>query len=368
MSIYVNYPAPKKLFFWNVNDASSIERGIGGYYNADTDEASTTSSSRVNLKTYTFTAGPYVNYVRIRVYVRLSAVPASAIYVYINLNGTDVNTTQITTAYRLIDYFGAITPNTTYTVNIDGLSNPTITLTITKVYIIAGFGLKSTTPTQILTINLDTSGIDSYVLKSNGNFIYKMGVRYWIYGNRMTSATSNLFSTLTNEIQSSKYLSLWGSIDDGDNNVLITIITGDYPGDNASFTISGSVAADGDIVIITGIYAQVILRANLVDKYNIYSNWSFIIRERGLIGWTSHRITIAGPSYTYINAVNLNTYYITKNGQQAIFNVVQPTGSSEVINGFISTSDDTAETTVLIYYNEDSFAEAFADYINIIVI
>jgi hypothetical protein len=347
-----------KQFFWNVRDARSVERGIGGYYNADTTAVNTTSTTRVNLKTYTFTASAKTNKVRIRVYAYVSgAVSGSTIY--LNINGTDVVPATVTaTASTLyIDYIGDLTPNTSYTVKVDGVAESGYTLYVDKVYIIAGFGLTSTTSVSILTITLDTTYTDSYILKVNGNFVYRLGVRWWVKGNRKTTASASFSSTLANEIQSNKYNA--GADDDGDNNAFVVIRTGDYPGDNGGFTISGNVGATGDTIIITGIYCQVVLRGNLADSLNMFQYWFLIIKEKGFASWSQELLSIDGNIYA--NEVKI----ITKNGYKLLY-------LSSIGNDVLSTlsfpSNDSPEITLNIWNNEDICGESYCPYVNVIIL
>jgi hypothetical protein len=264
MSIQITYPTPTniprvKQFFWDVKDRRNIERGIGGYYNNDTTQVYTTSTTRVNLKTYTFTSSAYTNKIRVRIYAHLSANGTA--YIYLNINGTDVASYSAnpgTSPILVIDYIGSITPSASQTIKVDGYysSTATIALYIDQVVIIAGFGLTSTTSVSILSITLDSAN-DVYTLNVSGNFVYKVGIRWWIKGNRKTTANASITSNLANEIQG--YYSPSAS-NDGDNNAFINLRTGDYV---TSFTISGYVGASGDVIIITGIYCQIVLRGNI---------------------------------------------------------------------------------------------------------
>jgi len=285
-------PVKVKQFFWDVKDRRAAERGIGGYYNNDTTAVSTTSATRVNLKTYTFTSSAKTNKIRVRVYAYVSgAVSGSSIY--LNINGTDVAgpvTVTETSATLKIDYIGDIPSSTSMTVKVDGVAESGYTLYVSKVYIIAGFGLTSTTSVNILSITLDPNN-DVYKLSVNGNFYYEIGLRYWVKGNRKTTASATITSSLANEIQGSYSPS---ASDDGDNNAFITVRTGDYA---SSFTISGYVGASGDVIIITGIYCQIVIRGYTYDR-NIY------IKEKGVMFVSSRHVSIDGASL----GVNLSYY------------------------------------------------------------
>jgi len=348
-----------KQFFFNVKDARGIERGIGGYYRADTTVAYVNpNTTRATLKTYTFTASAYSNKIRVRVY---GYITGGSAYVYLNINGTDVASATVsnTSEALLIDYIGNISPSSSITIKIDVNAESVLayTLYITKVYIIAGFGLDSTTAKTIITITLDTANTDKYILRVNGNFVYRLGVRWWISGNRKTSTASTIYSSLANEIQG--YYSPSAS-DDGDNiSNFLTIRTGDYPGDNASFTISGYVGASGDVVIITGIYLQVVLRGNITDSLNNWSGWSLLIKEKGLVYWTQELLSIDGGSYANL------IYLITLNGYKQIYG--SGTGT-DVVSTWSFPVNDSPEVALHASYNEDINSKSFVAYVNIIVL
>jgi len=264
-------PVKVKQFFWDVKDRRTVERGIGGYYNADTTAVSTTSTTRVNLKTYTFTSSANTNKIRVRVYAYVSgAVSGSSIY--LNINGTDVVgpvTVTETSATLKIDYIGDIPSSTSMTVKVDGVAETGYTLYVSKVVIIAGFGLTSTTSVSILSITLDSA--DVYTLNVNGNFNYSLKIFYWLKANRKTTANATITSTLTNDVAGSDYLPSAG--DDGDNVVFLSNRKGDYA---SSFTISGYVGASGDVIIIVGVYCQI----SLSDTLDIHENGALYIIAR----------------------------------------------------------------------------------------
>lgn len=357
VSINVSYPSLKKHFFWSVGWTGWIERvGIGGYYNTDTISKNTTSTTRVNLKTYTFKASAKSNMARIRVYAHVSgAVNGSTIY--LNVNATDVTSVVVTSTSSTlaIDYIGNITSGANNTINVDGAAEGGYTLYIDKVVIITGLGLTSTSPpVNLFTITLDTSNTDSYILDVSGNFDYKLGVRYWINGNRKTTVAAYFRSTLANEIQSLTYPSFPN--DDGDNNnAIITMLTGDYPGDNASFTISGNVGAFGDAIIITGVYVQLVLRGNVSYGYNY---WTLLIKEKGVVNWAQRLLSIDGT--TSANFI----YYLTKDVSIQAF--ISADGV-DVFSIYSFPSNSNLPTIVDVGYNDDTKGVAFPIYINIVV-
>jgi len=351
---FVQVTSPLKQFFWDVKDNRNVGRGIGGYYTNDTTVASTTSGTAVTLKTYTFTSGPNTNYIRIRVYGYVSAGTGNYAIV---INGTSVatGTTTSTTATLVIEYFGSLTPNTSYTININAYNSVAgDTTAVSQVSINAGFGLTSTTAVNILTVTLGTN--DTYTLKVTGNFVYNVGIRWWAKGNRKTTTTATIVSNLVNEIQSNTYAPT--ANDDTDNNVFLTLRTGNYA---TSFTISGNVGASGDVIIITEIYAQIVLRAhNSPDSLNTFPAWELIIREKGMITVTSRHVTIDGSS-------RLAGYYaITSNGSKALYTT--STSSDLIVSSLIFTANDAPEVTWHASFLEDVWGYTIFLYINIIII
>jgi len=343
---------PLKQFFWDVKDNRSVGRGIGGYYTNDTTAATTTSGTAVTLKTYTFTSGPNTNYIRIRVYGYVSAGTGNYAIV---INGTSVatGTTTSTTAALVIEYFGSLTPNTSYTININAYNSTAgDTTAVSQVSINAGFGLTSTTAVNILTITLGTN--DTYTLNVNGNFVYQVGIRWWAKGNRKTTANATIQSNLVSEIQG--YYSPSAN-NDTDNNVFLQLRTGNYA---TSFTISGNVGASGDVIIITEIYAQITLRGNITDSLGNYSYWGILVKEKG-IGVLSVRIvSIDG------NNTRVDVYAITQNGSLGLY--LPSASTDESYTNTMFASNDAPEYVVHFEFTEDIYARAIHMYANIIII
>jgi hypothetical protein len=356
MSIQVVYPTAKiKQFFWDVKDRRTVERGIGGYYNADTTAVSTTSTTRVNLKTYTFTSSANTNKIRVRVYAYVSgAVSGSSIY--LNINGTDVAgpvTVTETSATLKIDYIGNIPSSTSMTVKVDGVAESGYTLYVSKVVIIAGLGLTSTTSVNILSITLDSAN-DVYTLNVSGNFVYKVGIRWWVKGNRKTTASASITSNLTNEKQGI-YSPSAG--DDGDNNAFIQLRTGDYIN---SFTISGYVGASGDVIIITGIYCQIVLRGYITDSLNVFPFWTLLIKEKGVSNGVSRHVTIDGSS------LGMRVYAITKNAQITLYS--SSGGTDITVSSINFANNDAPECAWHSDQSRDDDGRVIFLYVNIIVI
>jgi hypothetical protein len=361
MSIQVTYPAPTNLprikqFFWDVKDRRTVERGIGGIYNNDTTQVTTTSTTRVNLKSYTWTVSAYVNKVRIRVYGYGNGGGTTW---FVSVNGTDVTpsngvATTNTSNALVVDVIASLNPSASNTINVDGaVSTSGYTLYLTQVIIIAGFGLTSTTSVSILSITLDSAN-DVYTLNVSGNFVYKVGIRWWVKGNRKTTASASITSSLANEIQGS-YSPSAG--DDGDNNALITVRTGDYA---TSFSISGYVGATGDTIIITAIYCQIILRANNADSLSTWKYWELLIEEKGIMSVVSRHVTIDASSQFAVYQV------ITKNGSPIVYQ--SSSGSDVIVGNLIFSVNDAPEYAWHISWSDDNLAKALFLYVNIIVI
>ena len=158
--------------------------------------------------------------IRVRVYARVSNY-VSGSTLYLNINGSDVIpavTVTNTTSQLRIDYIGDIPSSTSITVKVDGTAESGFTLFVDRVYVIAGFGLTSTTPVNILTIN--AGYWDEYRIKVNGNFEYKIRFKWIVFGNKKTTANVVLTSNLQNKFD----LDYSISGDDGDNVVPILSI------------------------------------------------------------------------------------------------------------------------------------------------
>ena len=342
-----------KEFFFDVKDRRGVDRGISGHYTSDTTSASYTVSagSRITARTYTFTSSAKTNGIRVRAYGYCST---SSFVAILNINNVDVisvTVTPSTSAVLMYDYIGSIPSSTSITIKIDlqNTGSAGITVNITKVVIIAGFMVNTTSDVDILTVNLDQ--YDSYMLRVNGNFGYKIGVRYWFIGNRKTTATATFYSTLQNEIQSGTYNA--SAKDDGDTNDIFFIRTGDY---STSFTIRGRVNASGDVIIITSIRAQVILRACNRDKYNHRDIWEVIIREKGLAHIVSRHVTIVGTyafQYAVVTQDRVSTVYATSTG-------------SDITMSYIIQCGD--ECTCHIDCGDDSYGYGFFLYLSIIIL
>ena len=361
MSVSIAYPTPVNTarlqqFFWDVKDNRNVGRGIGGYYINDKPSIpyQTGNTTATVVAQYTFTSGPNTNYIRVRVY---GYVTGGTGYYAVVINGTNVSgtvSTTSTTNVLLIEYLGSLTPNTSYTIQITAYnSNSTVITYVTQVSINAGFGLTSTTSTTILTITLGTN--DTYTLYANGNFVYTVGIRWWAKGNRKTTTTASIVSNLVSEIQSNIYSPT--ANDDGDNNVFLTIRTGNYA---TSFTISGNVGASGDVIIITEIYCQIVLRGNNADSFNYLDVWVLRIMEKGIMNVTVRHITIDSSN------AGFRYYIITQNGYLTAY---QTSASTDItITNVVFPSNDAPEVILYGDGDGDIYGAGFFLYMNIIII
>ena len=357
---FVQVTSPLKQFFWDAKDNRNVGRGIGGYYNVDQPATpySTTSTTEVTIKSYTFTSSANTNYIRVRIWGYTTGANGSEVKLYIN--NTLESSLQVpnTSNGLLIDYIGSIPSSSSITVNVNGrIITSGVTLYITQVTIIAGFGLTSTTSTTILTINLDPAN-DTYTLNVTGNFVYTLGIRWWAKGNRKTTATATIQSNLANEAQGYAYVPVANN--DTDNNVILTVRTGNYA---TSFTISGNVGASGDVIIITEIYAQICLRGNNADSFNAADYWSLIIKEKGIMVVSSYWATIdqssTNASYWIANS-NLPNKFVP--AYQAA-----PASAAWVTN-LIFSANDSPEVIWVSGTDGDTNGASLWLYVNIIII
>jgi hypothetical protein len=361
VSVRLGFQLPKevakvKYFFFDTKDRRGIERGIGGTYIADTTEVTITldPSARATFKEYTFTT-KLANKARVRVYIT-NEYPVT---VYVNLNGTDVASVTVTTTNTaptlVMDEYIDVPQNTKITLKIDiknGSTTESKTATVSKCYVIVGYALTSTTPVDILTVTLDPQN-DTYKLDVRGNFVYRVGVRWWVKGNRKTTATASITGDLPNTIYGVNNL---GANDDGDSEVILRIGTGDLA---SSFTIRGNVGADGDIIIITGVYCQVTLRRNITDSYNLYI-WNVLIRERGLLLLNGRAVSITA------NVTSIEVNAITLSGRAKV--LASSTGTDVIYNSPPVAVIDAPEYGVLVLGGADTGGEAMLLFLNIVVI
>ena len=161
---------------------------------------------------------------------------------------------------------------------------------------------------------------------------------------------------MVNEIQGTTYSPT--AANDTDNNVILTIRTGNYA---TSFTISGNVGASGDVIIITEIYAQITLRGNNADSLGNFGYWELLIKEKGMMVITARNVaTDFGNNAGFVYAA------ITKNGYDFAYQTTTSTNDITVSN-LTFASNDSPE--IVIHANgQDYYALSMFIYINIIII
>jgi hypothetical protein len=337
-----------KRFYFTAKDNRSYDRIGGGKPISDTTEVSTTSTTRVNLKTYTITTSAKSNYIRIQVWGRVYYTSgAYTLYLFINIDGTDVvswsssTLAGSTTPSLLIDYNGSISAGASHTIKIDGYVSGTATLYVSYVYGIVGFGITSTTSINIASLDSN----DIYTLISSGNFAFKLGIRIWVSGNRKTTATSTITTNSTNQIQGLNNL---GAGNDGGNISSLLRTTLDYLN---NLTISGYVGASGDVLIITNLYIQITLRGINADKYNLKTNWIFVINEIGLIHINSRHVSIDGSSqavsYYNVSQIEYRALYTSSSASDvSVFNII--TNNNDVGAYHVSNSEDSSGLSLFL--------------------
>ena len=145
--------------------------------------------------------------------------------------------------------------------------------------------------------------------------------------------------------------------DDTDNNVILVVRTGNYA---TSFTISGNVGATGDVIIITEIYCQIVLRGNNVDSLSTFPYWVLLIKEKGMMTVISRHVTIDNSSQPAI------LYSITSNGFKIVY--LSPSSSDITASNLVFAVNDSPEYVWEAAYSTDNNGLALFLYVNIIII
>jgi hypothetical protein len=269
-----------RYFHFDAVDRRNTNR-IDGFTISDTTVASAGGGSVV--KSYTFTTNP--GNTGMRIVAQLYGRGGLGTGAEIRVNGVTVASYSVPyLAVVRAEYIQDVEPSTTYTVEI--VNTGSDVLEVRWVNIMVGIKVDSTTPVTLVSL----TGLDTeYTLQVNGNFVYRLGVRYWIKGNRKTTATATVTSNLSNEVEG-YYRNLGAGDDDGE--IFLTIRTGDFRPDP---TISMSVGAPGDIVIVTGVYVHIVLRT-IPPRLHVKVN------ERGLMASSAVLVSIDGaPTYLTIS-------------------------------------------------------------------
>jgi len=163
MPVTAQIQRPKAYFYFY----SPLQTVFSSPTVSDTTAVSTTSTTRVTLKTYSLTLPSGANRIRVLVYGYRDVLTGR---VYLNIDGVDVASVDVTVGSEtlLIDYIGSITPGS-HTIKVDAVNVTSNTLYVTKVYIATGIGLTSTTLSDLRTFSV------TYQLLRSGDIRYSPG-------------------------------------------------------------------------------------------------------------------------------------------------------------------------------------------------
>jgi hypothetical protein len=251
---------------------------------SDTTSVSTLSATRTTLKTYSLSLPSGVNTIRVIIHGYVSGATG---YVILNIDGVDVQTvtTTATSETIIMDYIGSISPGAR-TIRIDGyLSVAGFALYITKVYIVTGVGVLSTTLTDLITFSV------RYQLVRSGDIRYNPGVRVFVYGNRKTTASTTLRVGSSPAVGRNQ---LGAGDDNATAEAFLAILTGSVTfQEGGEFTVSatlqGAVGATGDVVIITRIQARAQLRREHSSQGEVR------VYERGVAEYFGRALLVSVP-------------------------------------------------------------------------
>jgi hypothetical protein len=203
-----------RYFHFDVADRRNVDRAnIGGWSTLDTTEVCYDTAGEVTHKSYDFSVGSNTNAVRVKVYGKNPSSVAVEFRVYIDnsLVASATLPAGTTTVTLVIDHIGSLAPGSR-NIQVRTYAGALGTRCVSKVGIVAGRRVDSTTPVTLVSL----TGLDGeYSLYVNGNFVYRLGVRYWIKGNRKTTATATVTSNLASEI-TGIYNNLGAGDDDGE--------------------------------------------------------------------------------------------------------------------------------------------------------
>jgi len=224
----------------------------------DTAQVTTTSTSRVTLKTYTAPSGALA-YARIRIYGHSSSA-TYAFNVFLNINGTDVwsGSTVSQTKVLLVDAFYSVGAG--QTIKVDGyVSSSGVTGYIDEVDIIYGGALLSSTTEVTIhstTLTWTESGVDNQYIFAGDKYI-TCGIIY----NRKTTATA----TLKFDGNSTSPAAA-----DDTTNTQFARIEGTHPpnSNNVSVALTGYVGASGDYILIVAVTMTVRHQLKHLDPWN----------------------------------------------------------------------------------------------------
>lgn len=359
MSLTITTPQPqditrKKYFYFDaVNKTTTDRLGIKAFTKSDTTAVSTTSTTRVTLKTYTYdtTGGLTPRKIRVRVYGR-----GASGYFYLRIDGVDVasgSTISGTTTVLVIDYVGDISPGS-HTITIDAYTSSTANPAyVDKVYIIDAVAITSTTSVTVGSFSFDPSS--EYVLSYSGDFKFEVGIRLKVVGYRKTTSTSSLKINNNDLVQTTL-----GSGDDGDSVTGINLGFLTLPLSTTTITLTGNVGASGDILWIISLIVQVTLRGNQVDSYGTSNAWTFIIRERGIGGFSCRFVSLSGMTHS------MGLKVITKDGNK--YEWVSGSGGDIIVDNKLFVNEFEKSLYINYGHGHDSLSLVAVLYLHVVVI
>jgi hypothetical protein len=268
---------------------------------SDTTVGATASPTRTTVKSYTLNVPAGANRIRVLIYGRVGSEGLRGA-IFLNVDGNDVASVFITNSSEalVIDFTGSITPGSR-TIRVDAQNIDGVTVYLTKVYVVTGIALTSTTPADIISFTV------TYQLLRQGDIRYSPGIRVFVFGNRKTTAPMTLTLGLTSEIRGRNNI---GAGNDNDRaETILAILTGSVTlQEGGEFTVSatlrGAVGASGDVVIITRILARAQLRRDILEFTQVR------VYEMGVVEYFGRALLVSVPggcpnTYHYIMQRNI---------------------------------------------------------------
>jgi hypothetical protein len=345
--VSIQLKRPKTYFYFY----SPLQTVFSSPTVSDRTVVSTSSRTRVTLKTYSLTLPPGANMIRVIVYGYRDVMIGR---VYLNIDGVDVASVDVvSTETLLIDYIGSITPGS-HTVKVDAENVTSNTVYITKVYIATGVGVASTTLSDLITFTV------WYQLVRSGDIRYSPGVRLFIYGNRKTTANATL-QVGSNTIVGRNQLGV--SNDTTTPEVFLAIITGSVAlqegGEfTASVTLRGNVGASGDVVIITRIQARAQLRRETVDVGEVR------VYERGVVEYFARALLVSVPGGATDTAHAISRRDIQD--RHLVWVYITGSGTDITLTNYRNIVVTPVHFTTV--HDEDTRGETFLEWVQLVVV
>jgi hypothetical protein len=239
----------------------------------DTTAVTTTSLTRVTLKTYTAASGSAKGRIRVfaHTYASGSDTTTQNVYIWVNINGTDVtyytntdaNWLNVTAKTLLIDWVGGIPSGATIKIDAQAsvASGTFHGVSLDEVDIIYGVALlNSTTEVSLLTQTLSytESGVDNLYIKAGD----KVPTCYLRIHRKTTAAATLKFDGSTNSP---------AAANDGASVVTVQIDGTHLNTTPLNVTLSGYVGASGDYILIVSV--QMAVRHTYKHLDNINPSW-----------------------------------------------------------------------------------------------